>query len=208
MIDDMMKPGFSPRFVSIEEPVDPSIYTGFVGHWSGGAVSPVDTAISDDAMSARFFDACMNSDSFSFVQPTQTLTEAREAERLMTISVLHGAALPIERVDDRRIVLTEIEKLVQSMVGWRQRAAAAPGLPALVVPPRTAPEGWVDRNNIVHPLFSRPEMSDMFPWGSHFFVSALGYYADHLNKPKPLTAEDLERSWALCSSRTVSKGAS
>lgn len=170
-----------PKFVTIDEPVDPAIYTGFVGHWSGG-----DTFVHDEQPTVSIpalTDPCLNADLFVFPSPKpQTLAEAREAERLMTISVLHGAALPVERVDDRRIVLTEIEKLVQSMVGWREKASAAPGLPTLVIPPRTEPDGWVNGQGLVHPRLPLPDAACI--WGTQFFVSNMRRFMDeYQNRP-------------------------
>jgi len=85
--------------------------------------------------------------------------DAQEAQRLMGLSTLFGAAAPIARETDHRIVLTEIDRLVQEMVGWRTLPELAPGLPVLVIPPRSEPEGWTVINDVIQ---KRPIAADDF----------------------------------------------
>lgn len=75
--------------------------------------------------------------------------EAREAQRLMGLSTLFGAATPIARETDDRIILSEVDRLVQQMIGWRELDEVAPGLPVLVIPPRSEPEGWTTIKGVI-----------------------------------------------------------
>lgn len=87
------------------------------------------------------------------VFPRAVVVESRDALEAQAIvaatDVLFGAAAPILKETDVRIVLAPIDRLVQEMVGWRETVPVAPGLPSLMIPPRTAPDGWVERDGVI-----------------------------------------------------------
>src|ERR1019366_1153585 len=86
-----------------------------------------------------------------FPRPVQSSDDdAREAQAIIdSTDLLFGSAVPIRKETDARIVLSALDRLVQEMIGWRETAAVAPGLPALMIPPLTAPEGWVERDGVI-----------------------------------------------------------
>jgi len=93
--------------------------------------------------------------------------DAQEAQRLMGLSTFTDAAAPIARETDSRIVLTEIDRLVQEMVGWRELPEIAPGLPVLVIPPRLFPDGWDEIKGVIQ---KKPLLAIDNFWPSHHFA--------------------------------------
>lgn len=101
--------------------------------------------------------------------PAQVL-DAQEAQRLMNLTNLLDATAPTWRETDRRIVLTEVDRLVQQMIGWREFGEVAPGLPVLVIPPRLFPEGWDQIAGVIRKK-DEPGFHGLFvsPWLYSYF---------------------------------------
>lgn len=184
-----------PSFVSVEG-VDPAIYTGFVGTWSGGGNPgfPVGLFISDEQ--GQPVDLVTLPDLTALHKPDPgptALADDREALRIMeSTNFLCGAALPIARETDDRIVLSDIDRLVQSMVGWRETASPAPGLPTLMIPPRSVPDGWLEHAGVIQPRFFQPvetSYMDVWPWRWYGYFGHTAWWM-HQNEPKKRDAED------------------
>jgi hypothetical protein len=89
-----------------------------------------------------------------------------------------GAAIPLTREADDRVVMTSLDRLVQSMLGWRVHPAPACDL---VLPPRSEPEGWWVKSGIIQPrpspVVSISGLDSIMGWCVYEYVGAYDPFA-------------------------------
>ena len=73
------------------------------------------------------------------VKPAGATPEAVAFIESCESGLFPGAASPIVREIDARVILTGVERLLQSMLEWRR--VSEPALD-MILPPRPEPEGW------------------------------------------------------------------